>query len=306
MTFAGIVSGPGSVSQIGSGTTLLTANSPYTGGTNISGGTLAVGDFLHTTAVLSGGGPIAVGAGGTLGGYGSVIGPTVNNGVIAPGDATPGFSSAPTGTFTIVGNLLNQGVIQLASEASIGNVLEVRGNYLGSGGSMNINTFLGADGSPSDRLVINGGAATGSTSVHVTNVGGPGALTTANGILVVNAISGATTSPGAFTLSNPELRGGAFDYRLFQGGVSSGTANDSFLRSDFIVPPIPPEPRFRPFHRFRPRRRPTRCRPGPIRSSGRSSPPMAWCSLWRGNWASQSSARSTTGLATLTIPTVAA
>jgi outer membrane autotransporter protein len=242
MTFAGIVSGPGSVSQIGSGITILTGVSPYTGGTAISGGTLAVGDFAHPTAALSGGGPISVGLGGTLGGYGSVTGPTVNSGVIAAGSATPGFTDSPTGTFTIIGNLLSQGVIQLASEASIGNVLEVNGNYAGAGGLMNINTFLGGDGSPSDKLVISGGAATGSTSVHVTNVGGPGELTTANGILVVDAVNGATTSPGAFTLSNGELRGGAFDYRLFQGGVSGGSANDWFLRSDFIVPPIPPEP----------------------------------------------------------------
>ena len=112
-------------------------------------------------------------------------------------------SGSPTGTFTIIGNLLNQGAIQLASGESIGNVLEVRGAYVGAGGSMAINTFLGSDGSPSDRLVINGDpAATGSTSVHVTNVGGPGVLTTANGILVVNASNGATTAPGAFTLSN--------------------------------------------------------------------------------------------------------
>ena len=198
-----------------------------------------------------------MGSGGTLGGYGSVTGPTVNNGVIAAGDATPGFTGSPTGTFTIIGDLLNQGAIQLASGVSIGNVLEVRGNYVGSGGSMAINTFLGGDGSPSDRLVISGGAASGNTSVHVTNVGGPGALTTANGIQVVSAVSGATTSPGAFSLANPELRAGAFDYRLFRGGVS-GSPNDWFLRSDFHVgggdpsaraggdaasePPLPPNP----------------------------------------------------------------
>ena len=80
-----------------------------------------------------------------------------------------------------------------------------------------------------------------STSVHVTNVGGPGADTTANGILVVDAISGATTSPGAFSLSNPELRAGAFDYGLFRGGVS-GSPNDWFLRSTLVSPPIPPAP----------------------------------------------------------------
>ena len=115
MTFAGVISGSGAVSQIGSGTTILTADNPYTGGTNVSAGTLAVGDFAHPTAALSGGGPISVGSGGTLGGYGSVTGPTVNSGVIAAGSATPGFLGSPTGTFTIIGNLLNQGAIQLAS-----------------------------------------------------------------------------------------------------------------------------------------------------------------------------------------------
>ena len=253
MTFAGVISGAGAVSQIGTGTTVLTADNPYTGGTTISAGTLAVGDFAHQSAALSGGGSIAVEAGGTLGGYGSVTGPVTNRGVIAPGNATPGFLGSPTGTFTINGNLLNGGAIQLASGESIGNVLEVRGSYIGAGGTMAINTFLGGDGSPSDRLVINGDpAATGNTSVHVTNVGGLGAETT-NGILVVNAINGATTASGAFTLANPELRAGAFDYDLLRGGVGGASPNDWFLRSTFTggggggggggVPlPIPPFP----------------------------------------------------------------
>ena len=98
--------------------------------------------------------------------------PVTNSGVIAPGSATPGFSGSPMGAFTI------------------------NGNYTGVGGTMAINTLLGGDGSPSDRLVISGGAATGNTIVHVTNVGGPGAETTGNGIQVVSAINGATTCAG--------------------------------------------------------------------------------------------------------------
>jgi outer membrane autotransporter protein len=85
-----------------------------------------------------------------------------------------------------------------------------------------------------------GNAATGNTLVRVTNAGGPGALTTSNGILVVNASGGATTAPGAFALLG-EVRAGAFDYDLFRGGVS-GSPNDWFLRSSFIVPPEPPIP----------------------------------------------------------------
>jgi len=111
-------------------------------------------------------------------------------------------------------------------------------NYTGSGGNIVLNTYLGGDGSPSDRLIINGGSATGSTSLTIHNTTGPGAETTGNGILVVNAINGGTTMPGAFALTG-EVRGGAFDYDLFRGGLNGTNPNDWFLRSSFIVPPIP-------------------------------------------------------------------
>ena len=228
--FSGVISGDGALNKVGTGTFLLDGENTYTGGTTVSAGTLAVGDFAHQSAALSGGGAIAVGSGGTLGGYGSVTGDVTSSGVIAPGSATPGLpSGSPMGAFTI------------------------KGNYTGAGGTMAINTVLGGDGSPSDRLVISGAGttATGTTTVHVTNVGGVGAETT-NGIPVVNAVSGATTAPGAFALPAGELRAGAFDYDLLRGGISGASPNDWFLRSDFVggggggggvVPlPIPPFP----------------------------------------------------------------
>jgi outer membrane autotransporter protein len=115
-------------------------------------------------------------------------------------------------------------------------------NYTG-GGTIGLNTFLGTDGSASDRLIVKGGSATGSSFLRITNTGGPGAETVANGILVVQAINGGTTAPGAFVLAAGELRAGAFDYDLFRGSPGDATvANDWFLRSDFIVPPgiLPP------------------------------------------------------------------
>jgi outer membrane autotransporter protein len=126
---------------------------------------------------------------------------------------------------------------QLASYKTLTTV-----NYAGTGGEINLNTYLGADGSPSDRLIISGGTAMGATSLLINNTTGPGAETTGNGILVVNAINGGTTAPSAFTLDNPELRGGAFDYHLYQGGLNGTDPNDWFLRSTFIVPPVPPGP----------------------------------------------------------------
>ncbi|WP_349531106.1 autotransporter outer membrane beta-barrel domain-containing protein [Bradyrhizobium sp. NAS80.1] len=50
------------------------------------------------------------------------------------------------------------------------------------------------------------------------------------------------TTAGAFTLANPELRGGAFDYRLFHGGVDGSNPENWYLRSTFVVGPQPPEP----------------------------------------------------------------
>jgi outer membrane autotransporter protein len=184
-----------------------------------------VGGLANTSAALSGGGPISVGSGGTLGGYGSVTGDVTNSGIVAPGSASH-LSGSPMGAFTI------------------------NGNYTGAGGTMAINTVLGDSGSPSDLLVLSGGAATGNTTVRVTNVGGVGADTTGNGIQVVEAVNGATTSPGAFALPAGELRAGAFDYDLLRGGLGASNPQDWFLRSDFVgggggggVPlPIPPFP----------------------------------------------------------------
>src|SRR5262249_12781514 len=105
------------------------------------------------------------------------------------------------------------------------NSMGMGGNYTGVGGGITLNTFLGADSSPSDRLIINGGAGTGSTALTIHNTTGPGALTVVDGILVVNAINGATTTPTAFSLVGGLVSAGPFDYFLFRGGVTPGTQN---------------------------------------------------------------------------------
>jgi autotransporter-associated beta strand protein len=52
VTFAGAVSGFGAVSQIGSGTTILTADNTYTGGTTIASGILQLGDGGATGGIV--------------------------------------------------------------------------------------------------------------------------------------------------------------------------------------------------------------------------------------------------------------
>ncbi len=54
-TFAGVISGSGTVRQVNANTTVLTATNTYTGGTTISAGTLQVGDSPASTATLGSG-----------------------------------------------------------------------------------------------------------------------------------------------------------------------------------------------------------------------------------------------------------
>ncbi|UVK42947.1 autotransporter domain-containing protein [Mesorhizobium sp. AR07] len=236
--YANVISGSGSVTQAGPGTTILDGDNTYSGGTTIAAGTLAIGDSTHSGATLSGGGLVNVLPAGTLGGYGSVTGPVTNQGTIAVADAVSALAGGPVGNFTINGNFTNAGVAQVGG-AAVGNTLTVNGNYIGQSGAVSLNTFLGTDGSPSDKFIINGGTASGTTGLGITNIGGPGTPTSQDGIMVVQTLNGATTAPGAFAL-NSFVGAGAFEYYLYKGGNASGTAEDWFLRNTLVAPPTPP------------------------------------------------------------------
>ncbi|WHS57802.1 autotransporter outer membrane beta-barrel domain-containing protein [Pseudomonas sp. G2-4] len=142
--------------------------------------------------------------------------------------------------------LNNNGTIDLSLDNTRTNdTLTVQGNYVGTNGQLRLQTALGADDSPSDRLVVNGGTLTGSTAIAITNLGGAGALTTQNGIEVVQAQGGAVSDSGAFSLAQA-VSAGAFDYRLFKGGVS-GNENSWYLRSTVVAGPVaPPNPTLPP------------------------------------------------------------
>ena len=119
-----------------------------------------------------------------------------------------------------VSSLTNAGLVNMGTGAAPGTVLTTT-NYTGTGGTMAINTVLGGDGSPSDRLVISGGTASGNTTVHVTNAGGPGAETSGNGIQVVNTIERGDDGSWRVRASAGEVRAGAFDYDLFRAEPAS-------------------------------------------------------------------------------------
>ncbi len=131
-------------------------------------------------------------------------------------------------------NVVNAGRIDLTSGgSSTSDSLTITGNYTGQNGFLLIDTVLAGDGSPSDKLVIDSGSASGSTTIGVNNVGGAGAKTVADGIMVVQAVNGATTTASAFALNKP-LTVGAYKYYLFKGGVSANTGENWYLRSTIV------------------------------------------------------------------------
>jgi uncharacterized protein YhjY with autotransporter beta-barrel domain len=110
-------------------------------------------------------------------------------------------------------------------------------DYAGTGGIIELNSDLDTDGSPSDKLVIDGGSASGSTGLRINNYLGGGALTTGNGILVVEAINEGTTGSDAFSLDTPAYAG-PYQYLLFRSSLDDSGLENWYLRSDGIRPEV--------------------------------------------------------------------
>ena len=178
------------------------------------GGTFVLGDTVTGTGTM------------TLGGSSKLL---VDTGIISA------FTAGQLVT------LNNSGTIDMTTGSSSAvDTLTVNGNYNGTGGRLALQTVLGADGSASDKLVVSQGSIQGTTGIYITNFGGGGAVTQQDGIEVVLATNGATGGANAFTLAAP-ASAGAFDYYLFKGGVTAGTAENYYLRSTVPVTP-PPDP----------------------------------------------------------------
>lgn len=222
------ITGVGALTKAGTGTLVLNGANTYSGGTSVAAGTLVVGDASNTAASIAG--PATVAAGATLGGYGSVNGDVSNSGTIAVANAVSSAAAGAQGSFTINGQLTNAGLVQVGGAQQAGNNLVVS-NYTGQNGTIALNTVLAADNSASDKVVVNGGTATGSTTLKVTNVGGQGAPTVSNGIEVVDAANGATTGTNTFTLPGGVVKAGAYEYYLAKGGLTAGTSENWYLRN---------------------------------------------------------------------------
>jgi outer membrane autotransporter protein len=164
LTFGGVISGTGAVHQDGAGTTVLTANNTYTGGTTINAGTLQLGN------------------GGTSG---SIVGNVLNNGTLA-------FNRSDAVTFG--GVISGTGALQQNGGGSTN--LTATNTYTGAT-TVNAGTLL-VNGSiaTSSCLTVNaGGAVGGSGALPKTTING-GTLSPGNSIGTIS-IGGSLSFVGA-------------------------------------------------------------------------------------------------------------
>ncbi len=147
---------------------------------------------------------------------------------------------------SFVGNITNEAAIQLTGDGNADSRLNLGGNYVGNSGVIALDVVLGDDSSAADRLVFSSGTITGLTRLAITNLGGMGAATVGDGILVVETTGGAVSNPDAFELASPVIAGG-FEYTLGFGGASDPGDGNWYLRSTPVPLEIRPVPTIPPF-----------------------------------------------------------
>nr|MBD0800285.1 autotransporter outer membrane beta-barrel domain-containing protein [Citrobacter sp. C6_1] len=182
------------LTKAGDGILILSAANTYSGDTNVNAGTLWLTDT------------------GVIGATGSTQNVNVASG------ATFG------GTGVVNGNISNSGSIAMSQSATeTGHTLTINGDYSSNNGSLYMNTYMGDDSSPTDKLVITGDTS-GKTTVYftATNPGEDGAATT-NGIEVIDV--GGSSGSEDFKQGNRVVMG-AYEYRLYQH-----TDSDWYLES---------------------------------------------------------------------------
>ncbi|EAX8241536.1 autotransporter outer membrane beta-barrel domain-containing protein, partial [Salmonella enterica] len=237
-TLAGNLTGSGTLYKAGTGVLTLSGAVSTPENIILEEGTLNVDADVSADTVSADSTTLTLAAGRTLTGSltnggltvlndaTGVTGDVVNHGTLML-NATQTAVSASVG-----GNLVNNGLLFLGSETgATGSVLSVTGDYTGNNGILVMNTELGNDNTPTDKLIIDGNAS-GKTDVIVNNLGGKGDQTV-NGIEIIHV--GGTSESGAF-YNTRAIRAGLYNYTVIQKG------NNYYLTSEYVSPTPPDTP----------------------------------------------------------------
>jgi outer membrane autotransporter protein len=206
ITLPGVISGTGSLSQIGPGTTILTGNNTYGGGTTINAGTLQLGN------------------GGTSG---SIIGNVVNNGVFAinRSDAfTVGNFISGTGAFQQNGS----GTTILTATNTYSGATTVNAGALVVNGSIANSAVTVASGA-----LLAGSGTVGATTVNSGGILAPGLIGTPGTMAVAGNL--AFQSGALYLVQVNAANGSAANVTTAGGAALAGTVNAAFAAASYAT-----------------------------------------------------------------------
>ena len=204
-TYAGNLSGTGTVTKSNTGTVTFTGNNTYSGATAINGGTLIVGPtgIGDSSAVtVASGATLQLGANETIGslaGAGALTGAFTlttggnNSSTTFSGPVTStGITKVGTGTFTLSGTGTSAGLV-------------ANGGTLALGGAFTAPATVGNGGTLS--ILSGGGALTGSVTAAagsntIVNGSVTGAVTNAGTLSGTGTVTGAVTNTGTLAPGN--------------------------------------------------------------------------------------------------------
>ncbi|NYF32621.1 autotransporter-associated beta strand repeat-containing protein [Sphingopyxis sp. JAI108] len=240
LTFAGAITGGGAVSQIGSGTTILTADNNYTGGTTISAGVLQLGaggttggitgDVVNNAALIFNRSNEYSFA-GLISGTGDVRQEGAGTTILTADNSYTGSTVISSGTLLINGNqTAANGTTNVLGGGALGGTGTIGGDVLVGGSA----TLTPGDATGPGTLTINGNLGFSPNAVLAYEfgqsdiVGGPlndlvnvGGDLTLGGTLNVTTSGGGSFDPGIYRVIN--YGGTLTNNGLVIGTIPSGT-----------------------------------------------------------------------------------
>ena len=249
VTFAGTISGTGAVNQAGNGTTILTANSNYSGGTTITAGTLQIGNG-GTTGSISGNvtnnAALVFSRSDTADFSGTISGAGT---VTKQGTGMLGF----TGTNTYTGvTTINAGTLAIAGGSAIADtgavVVNAAGNFgvygneaIGSLAGTGAVYFYGATPAAMTTLTIGGDNTSTTFAGVISEMNGIGRLTkTGTGTLSLtgtNTYTGDTTIDGGTLSVNGSIATSSMTTVNVGGSLGgTGTVGNTTINGGTLAP----------------------------------------------------------------------
>ena len=265
VTFNGVISGTGALKQLGGGTTILTGNNTYSGGTTIAYSTLQVGNDGTTGSIASNvadnGGTLifdrsdAITYGGVISGSGALQQNGSGQTTLTGANTYTGATSVNEGTLSIQGSLTS--AVTVNAGATLSGNGTVGGLTLNSGSTLspsNLNNTQLNTSVPPAHERSSGSSSTGAVTFGTITVNGSLGFQPGSVYLVAANAAGQSDSVevnGKATLSGGTVRvlAGAGNYNPYttytiltaSGGVT-GSFSDVTSNLAFLTPTLTYDP----------------------------------------------------------------